>query len=113
MVIRLRDIQCHAYHGVLDVEKQEGNTFRVDVSITLDDPKGVETDDIQQTLDYRCVSNIVAREMQQPSELIEHVAWRIKRGLQALCPEATDIRVRVAKKNPLLDLPVAWSEVEL
>ena len=68
---------------------------------------------LSHTLDYRCVSNIVAREMAIPSDLIEHVAWRIKHALQLSFPQATDIRVAVAKKNPPLSLQVAWAEVEI
>ena len=113
MIIRLRDIQCYAYHGVLEEEKQKGNTFLVGVSITIDDPQSGPSDDIQDTLDYRCVSNIVAREMAIPSDLIEHVAWRIKHALQLSFPQATDIRVAEAKKNPPLSLQVAWAEVEI
>ena len=48
-----------------------------------------------------------------PSDLIEHVAWRIKHALQLSFPQATDIRVAVAKKNPPLSLQVAWAEVEI
>ena len=113
MIIRLRDIQCYAYHGVLEEEKQKGNTFLVDVSITVDDPQGMPSDDIQDTLDYRCVCAIVQREMQQPSDLLEHVAWRIKHALQTAFPQAQEVHVRIAKKNPPLDLPVAWAEVEV
>ena len=113
MIIRLRDIQCYAYHGVLEEEKQKGNTFLVDVSITVDDPQGMPSDDIQDTLDYRCVCAIVQKEMQQPSDLLEHVAWRIKQALLQAFPQAIDVKVKVAKKNPPLDLPVAWAEVEV
>ena len=113
MVIRLRDIQCYAYHGVLEEEKQQGNTFRVNVAITIDSPKGVESDCIQDTLDYRGVCDIVRAEMSVPSELIEHVAWRIKQALLQAFPQAIDVKVKVAKKNPPLDLPVAWAEVEV
>ena len=113
MIIRLRDIQCYAYHGVLETEKQEGNTFLVDVSITVDDPQGMPSDDIQDTLDYRCVCAIVQREMQQPSDLLEHVAWRIKNALQTTFPQAQAVKVKVAKQRPPLDLPVAWAEVEV
>mgnify|MGYP003303693655 FL=1 len=113
MIIRLRDIQCYAYHGVLEAEKQEGNTFLVDVSITVDDPQGMPSDDIQDTLDYRCVCAIVQREMQQPSDLLEHVAWRIKNALQTTFPQAQAVKVKVAKQRPPLDLPVAWAEVEV
>lgn len=113
MIIRLRDIQCHAYHGVLEEEKQKGNTFLVNVSIAVDDPLGIPSDDIQDTLDYRSVCTIVHQEMQQASDLLEHVAWRIKHALQAAFPQAQEVHVRIAKKNPPLDLPVAWAEVEV
>ena len=113
MIIRLRDIQCYAYHGVLEAEKQEGNTFLVDVSITVDDPQGMPSDDIQDTLDYRFVCAIVNQEMQKRSDLLEHVAWRIKQALLQAFPQAIDVKVKVAKKNPPLELPVAWAEVEV
>ena len=113
MIIRLRDIQCYAYHGVLEEEKQKGNTFLVDVSITVDDPQCMPSDDIQDTLDYRCVCAIVQKEMQQPSDLLEHVAWRIKHELQESFPQAREVKVKVAKQAPPLDLPVAWAEVEI
>ena len=111
--ISLRDIHLYAYHGVLDEEKEKGNTFLVNVSITVDDPQGIPADDIQETLDYRCICTIVQQEMQQPSDLLEHVAWRIKNAILQQCAQARDVRVSVAKKNPPLDLPVAWAEVEV
>lgn len=113
MIIRLRDIQCYAYHGVLEQEKLKGNTFLVDVSITVDDPQGMPSDDIQDTLDYRCVCAIVQKEMQQPSDLLEHVAWRIKHALHESFPQVREVKVKVAKQAPPLDLPVAWAEVEI
>jgi dihydroneopterin aldolase len=113
VTIHFRDIQCYAYHGVLDEEKREGNTFRVGVSIVVDDPVGLQSDDIHDTLDYRVVSDIVAAEMNQPANLIEHVAWRIKNKLQQTFATATEIRVRVAKKSPPVSLPVDWVEVEV
>jgi dihydroneopterin aldolase len=113
VIIRLRDIQCYAYHGVLEEEKQKGNTFLVDVSIVVDDPLGMPSDDIQDTLDYRCVCTIVQQEMQQPSDLLEHVAWPIKYALQTSFPQAREVKVKVANQSPPLDLPVAWAEVEV
>lgn len=113
MIIRLRDIQCYAYHGVLEEEKQKGNTFLVGVSITIDDPQSMPSDDIQDTLDYRSVCAIVQREMLVSSNLLEHVAWRIKNALLVAFPQASEVKVTVAKQAPPLDLPVAWAEVEI
>ena len=113
MIIRLRDIQCYAYHGVLEEEKQKGNTFLVGVSITIDNPQSMPSDDIQDTLDYCSVCAIVQREMQVRSDLLEHVAWRIKNALLVAFPQAAEVKVTVAKQAPPLDLPVAWAEVEI
>lgn len=113
MIIRLRDIQCYGYHGVLESEKQKGNTFRVDVCAVVDNPAGLQTDDIQDTLDYRVMCAIVAEEMSKPSDLLENVAWRIKQSLFNAFPNAKEFTVTVAKKTPPLDLPVAWAEVEI
>jgi dihydroneopterin aldolase len=98
---------------VLEQEKQRGNTFLVDVSITVDDPQGMPSDDIQDTLDYRCICAIVQKETQQPSDLLEHVAWRIKHALQESFSQVREVKVKVAKQAPPLDLPVAWAEVEI
>lgn len=113
MVIRLQDIQCHAYHGVLEEEKKKGNTFRVNIAITIDVPIGAQSDCIQDTLDYRLVCDIVAAEMRIPSDLIEHVAWRIKQALYGAFPAANDVCVAIAKKIPPMSLPMEWVEVEL
>lgn len=113
MVIRLQDIQCHAYHGVLEEEKKKGNTFRVNIAITIDVPIGAQSDCIQDTLDYRLVCDIVAAEMRIPSDLIEHVAWRIKQAICKAWPLAKDVQVAVAKKSPPMSLPMEWVEVEL
>lgn len=113
MVIRLRDMLFHAHHGVFDYEKAEGNTFRVTVCLTTPNMAGAEADDIGSTLDYRDVYEIVAREMAQPSDLIEHVAWRIQKALKTAFPEAQEVRVVVGKKNPPLGGEVAWGETEV
>jgi dihydroneopterin aldolase len=55
----------------------------------------------------------VQKEMQQPSDLLEHVAWRIKHALHESFPQVREVKVKVAKQAPPLDLPVAWAEVEI
>lgn len=113
MIIRLCDIQCHAYHGVLEEEKEKGNTFRVNITVDIDAPIGIDSDDIQDTMDYRRLCDIVEAEMRIPSDLIEHVAWRIKRSILAAFPLANEVRVRVAKMAPPMSLAMEWVEVEL
>lgn len=112
MVIRLQDIELQAYHGVYPEEKQKGNLFLVNVSLAIPDTLGVKTDMLTDTIDYQSVYDIVCREMAIPSNLLEHVAGRIKENIRLLCPNA-EITVRISKKNPPLGGKVAWATIEL
>lgn len=112
MVIRLQDIEMQAYHGVYPEEKQKGNTFLVNVSLAVPDTLGVTTDQLADTINYQSVYDVVCREMAIPSDLLEHVAGRIKEGIRALYPEA-EITIQISKKNPPLGGKVAWATIEL
>ena len=76
-VITLHNMKFHAYHGCLDFEKKEGNTFLVSVSLELDTTLAGKTDDLDDTLNYQQVYDVVRREMEIPSNLIEHAGQRI------------------------------------
>ncbi len=112
MVIRLQDIVLQARHGVFTQEREQGNTFKVSVSIDIPEMLGVITDRLEDTIHYQTLYDVVVAEMQQPSNLIEHVAGRIRTQLVRLYPEAT-VHVQVSKKNPPLGGEVAWATVEL
>lgn len=112
MVIRLQDIVLQAHHGVFAQERELGNTFKVSVSIDIPETVGVVTDELEDTIHYQTLYDVVVAEMQQPSNLIEHVAGRIRAQLMRLYPEAT-VHVQVSKKNPPLGGEVAWATVEL
>lgn len=110
MIIALEDIQFTAYHGVYSEEKEHGNTFLVTVRLSLPDMPGVTTDALTDTVDYQSIYRLVADEMRQPSDLLEHVAGRIRASLLARWPSA-DVLVQIKKKNPPLGGPVAWASV--
>jgi len=110
--IRLEDMQFHAYHGVYDEEKQKGNTFLVTVTLDMPETNAVRTDCLDDTVNYQRVYQIVAHEMACPSQLLEHVAGRIRGALQTEWPVAT-AHVLIKKKNPPVGGQVAWATVEL
>ena len=113
MVICLRDMFFHAYHGVLEEEQTEGNTFRVTVRLWLDDMVLPEDDDISQTVDFRDVYAIVKGEMGIRSNLLEHLSWRIHDDMLMSFPQVSKVQVIVGKKNPKLGGEVGWEEVEI
>ena len=113
MTICLQDIELQAYHGVFEEERQKGNLFRVSVRFSVPECKAVQTDDLHDTLNYGEVYEVVCHEMAIPSQLLEHVAGRIRSSLQQKYPAATDIHVKISKKNPPVGGKVAWASIEL
>jgi len=112
VLIRLEDICLTAYHGVLAEEREQGNTFLVTVSLEMPECMAVATDDLTHTIDYKGVYDIVCAEMAIPSNLLEHVAGRIRRAIMQAWPEA-EVHVQVKKKNPPVGGPVAWATVQI
>jgi dihydroneopterin aldolase len=51
--------------------------------------------------------------MQQPSHLIEHVAWRIKQAVKEQFNAIQSVQVKVCKLNPPLGGQVEQVSVEL
>lgn len=112
MLIRLEDIQLTAYHGVLAQEREQGNTFLVTVSLSLPEQRAVQTDVLSDTVNYKRIYDIVAKQMAIPSNLLEHVAGRIRCALHQVWPEAV-VNVQIKKKNPPVGGRVAWATIEI
>lgn len=112
MIIRLQDIEMQAYHGVLPEEKTKGNVFRVNISLEVTDTLGIKTDALENTINYQMLYDIVQHEMAIPSDLLEHVAGRIRDAITKVSPKCK-LTVAISKKNPPLGGQVAWATVEL
>lgn len=98
--IELCGMQFHSFHGCLEKERREGNDFVVDFRCRYDIGKAAESDDLQDTLDYSEIYDIVAAQMAVPSNLLENVASRIADAISAAHPELEHFEVKVSKKNP-------------
>jgi len=109
--IELEGMEFHAFHGCLEQERREGNTFLVDFYAETDLADAAESDDLNDTVDYGKVYDIVAEQMAIPSNLLEHVAGRILNAIDEAFDEFTFIKVRVSKQNPPVNGKCAWSRV--
>lgn len=92
--IDVNDIRCFAYHGCLPAESKIGTNYKVSVSAFGNYIQACETDDLDLTVDYCIVSDIVVEEMAIPSKLIEHVALRIVKRLKQVYSESEfDVKI--------------------
>jgi len=111
ITIELTGMEFHAFHGCLEQERKEGNTFVVDFRGKRDGKKAAKTDDLKNTADYSKIYEIVASEMAKPSNLLENVAARIVDAIMEADFGFWFAQVRVSKKNPPVGGVCAWSRV--
>lgn len=111
--IFVNDIQLHAYHGVMPQEQLTGNDYLVSVSAQYPIDKAITTDDVQHTLNYAMVYDIVKEEMGISSKLVEHVAGRIAQHLMKLFADISAVQVRITKLNPPMGAQCAGAGVEV
>lgn len=111
--IELIGMEFHAFHGCLPEERRDGNLFTVDFRCTVDMGAAVESDELSDTLDYASIYDIVAAEMEIPSNLLEHVAGRIVKAIALAHPEILEFSVSVAKHNPPVAGVAASSKVTI
>lgn len=111
--IFVNDIQLHAYHGVMPQEQLTGNDYLVSVSAQYPIAKAITTDDVQHTLNYAMVYDIVKEEMGISSKLVEHVAGRIAQHLMKQFADISAVQVRITKLNPPMGAQCAGAGVEV
>lgn len=111
ITIELTGMEFHAFHGCLEQERKEGNTFVVDFRGKRDGKKAAKTDDLHNTADYSKIYEIVAAQMAKPSNLLENVAGRIVDAIMEADFGFWFVQVRVSKKNPPVGGTCSWSRV--
>ena len=101
--IELKKMIFHANHGVMEQERIVGNTYRIDLKLFLDLSKAIESDKLEDTLNYADIYKLIKEEMAIPSFLLEHVAGRIVRKIKQNYPHISKITIRLAKRNPPIE----------
>ena len=98
--IELRNLTFHAHHGVLPEERLLGNTFTIDITLDTDISHAVATDELNGTINYAEVYEVIKKEMEKPSQLLEHICGRICTALLHHYPSLQRVVARVEKQNP-------------
>ncbi|HRG57499.1 MAG TPA: dihydroneopterin aldolase [Bacteroidia bacterium] len=98
--IHLNNIQLYAYHGCLQEEAMIGSNYSVDVILETDFTEAAKTDDLNKTIDYCIVFNIVKEEMAIRANLLENVAARIIKRLKGELNHLQKVVLTVTKLNP-------------
>lgn len=100
MKITLHEMRFYAYHGVLAQEQRVGNHFIVELTFWADIAESLHRDELEETISYADVYEVIKAEMAIPSRLLEHVIGRISERLFATFPRMQRIALTLSKCNP-------------
>lgn len=112
-IIKLTNIRTFSYHGCLIEEAKIGSDYRVDLEVKTDLRKSSSSDDLNDTVDYVLLNQIVVDEMAIRSNLLEHVAHRINARIFKEIPEISRIILAVSKLNPPIGGDVEAVTIEM
>ena len=101
-LISIEGIRVFAYHGHLPEEVILGGHFVVSVWVTTDSEEVENTDDLNHTVDYVKVIELVKEQMAIRSNMIEHSAKRIADAILPL-HKVQKVKVEVEKIQPPID----------
>ncbi|HIY85565.1 MAG TPA: dihydroneopterin aldolase [Candidatus Yaniella excrementavium] len=108
--IRLTGLRARGYHGVLDHERANGQTFIVDLDLDLDIDQAADTDDVAATVNYAEVAAVVENIITGPPvNLIETLAVTMADTILADFSRITSVRITINK--PQAPIPADFSNV--
>ncbi len=111
--ILLQGLQYHAFVGVGEQEQVVGNDYVLDLRLGYPFAAAMESDVVDDTLNYADVFNVVSEVMKQPSKLLEAAAGKIVKELCARYKRLESIDLKLVKRNPPMGADCDSTGVEL
>jgi dihydroneopterin aldolase len=109
--VALKDVKCFALHGFYPEEQLIGNHFLVNVEV--DFYPSYDTEDIENTVNYEVLNDIILNEMGNTQKLLETVVRKILDQIVVLYPFVLQAKAGIKKLNPAMKGDVGYSFVEL
>ncbi len=111
--IYLEDVKVYAYHGVLPEENIIGTYYILNLEIHTDLWIAAESDDLNDTISYAEINEIIHEEMKINSKLLEHVAGRIIAKIREKFDQISYIKLKITKTSPPMKGEMKGASIEL
>lgn len=99
--ISLQHLKFHSFHGVYEEERLTGNEFEINLDVFFNENVEVISE-LQETISYAVLFQIVSERMDIPTPLLETVAMDIAWEIKQQYPKVFEINVSISKRNPPL-----------
>ena len=111
--ISIEGMEFFAYHGCFKEEQVIGTKFSIDLFLEVDTAKAEQTDQLEDTVNYQAVYQLVKKEMDSKSNLLEHVGRRILDNISISFSQIENAKIKIRKLNPPLGGKMDFVSLEL
>ena len=102
------NLQIYAYHGAIPTENKVGGEYSISLKIGYDFSQAARMDSLKDAINYAEICELIRKEMKQPSQLIENVAWRIQQTILSKYPQIETMETTVRKMHPPVPFPLSF-----
>ena len=111
--IILKGIRFHGHHGTSESERRVGQKYEVDVELTCSLAVAGRTDDLQHTVDYgKVVDLIIETGTEKSFHLIEALAEKSASRILD-CFAVDEVRITVKKLSPPIEPSLPYVAVDI
>lgn len=111
--IFIKSLRLHCPIGVMEQEQVVGNDFIVDLRVGYDFSKAMESDSVEDTLNYAALYALLRRVLSQPVALVEKAAGNVAKALFQSWPDISSVDFRITKCNPPMGADCDGAGVEI
>jgi dihydroneopterin aldolase len=111
--VSLEGLSFYANHGVYEDERKAGNKFSVDIKVFTSLADNSDFDQLENTVNYEQLYQIVKQEMNRPSNLLEDVVKRIIDEVFINIGAVESAEVSLSKFSPPIGGPCQKAKVTL
>ncbi len=112
-IISIEGMEFFAYHGCFKEEQVIGTKFRIDLFLEVNTSAAEKSDRLQDTVNYQSVFQLVKKEMETTSKILEHVGRRILNSVKNEFPVIDHARIKIRKLNPPLGGKIDFVSLDL
>lgn len=98
--IKLSKVHFFSHHGVMPHEKIAGNDFEIDLTVHFSAVTAMKSGDLEKTINYALIYDLLKEEMSIPTPLLEEVCYRILKKLSTRFPQITKAEITLTKLMP-------------
>lgn len=102
MHIALKDVRIKAFHGVYDEERILGGDFVINLELRYLPELPIITE-LEDTLNYEILFQMVQLRMAQPTALLEQIVMELTAQIMEKYPQVRFCRLLIEKCNPPIE----------